>query len=93
MSQAIIADLMNRILGCVGQSMTKDTARQLVKLRLDKRCQTYVDSLADKANEGQLSPSELNEYRSLVNVFDRVAVLQSKARQYLAKRRRSSVAS
>ena len=39
-----------------------------------------------KANEGQLSPSERDEYAAYVRAIDLVSILQSKARRFLAQR-------
>jgi hypothetical protein len=91
MSEPIIAALFNQVLDCVEGRLTVDAARQLVNLRLDRQSQAYLDTLADKSTEGALSPVEREEYRALVKLLDRVSILQSRARQLLAKKRRTSV--
>ena len=44
--------------------------------------------MADKCNEGQLSPEERAEYEALVRAIDFITILQSKARRRLAKTRK-----
>ncbi len=67
--------------------MTPQFARQLVDLRLDPQLQKQLDRLADKCNEGRLSPKERATYESYVSAIDVISILQSKARRVLARLR------
>ena len=64
--------------------LTPEFARQLVGLRADPAVQERVDSLADKCNEGQLTHEERAEYEMYVSFIDFMAILQAKARRFLA---------
>ena len=48
--------------------------------------QARLDELAERHNEGQLSPEDLTEYQALVNGINLTSVLQAKARSVLQPR-------
>jgi hypothetical protein len=52
-------------------------------MRADEAVQSRIDYLADRANEGQLSPLEAEEYDGYLHAIDVIAVLQAKARSQL----------
>ena len=64
--------------------MTVELARELVELRATPEVQERVDALAEKCNEGQLSPEERAEYESYVQAIHLIGILQRKARRFLA---------
>ena len=74
------------LLDLVTECFTADVARRVAGLRIDPETQARVDELADKANEGTLSPEERAEYAEYVEAADLVAILQAKARRVLAQR-------
>jgi hypothetical protein len=80
--------VLDSILDPLARSLTPAAARALVRFRADAATQAHIAELADKCNEGQLSPEERLEYEAYVRAIDLVAVLQSKARQSLAEARR-----
>jgi hypothetical protein len=43
------------------------------------------DYLAERANEGLLTPDERAEYEAYINTADIIAILKLKARRYLAE--------
>jgi hypothetical protein len=45
-----------------------------------------MEELAEKCNEGLLTPDELAEYEAYTEASTLIAILQSKARKLLAKR-------
>ncbi len=73
----------DRILGPVTECFTPQVAQRLAELRADPKTQSRLDLLAEKANEGQLSPEEEVEYNQSVDAIDVLAILQAKARAYL----------
>jgi hypothetical protein len=79
-----ITHLLDRLLDPVARALTPDVARRVVALRADAQVQARVDLLADRCNEGVLTPDERAEYESLVSAAGLIAVLQSKARAALA---------
>jgi hypothetical protein len=46
--------------------------------------------LAEKCNEGELTPPERREYEGYVRAIDFISILQAKARKALMKRRKAS---
>jgi hypothetical protein len=65
------------------RGLTPAIARRLVMLRADPEAQLRIDELARKSNAGQISPDELDEYRSSVSAGTFIAIVQSKARALL----------
>jgi hypothetical protein len=55
-----------------------------VKLRADEETQVRVRELAEKCNEGTLSPEERSEYEAYIMAAEVVAILQAKARSRLS---------
>jgi hypothetical protein len=81
--------LVNRLLEPLGRCLTPEVARQLVQLRADPKTQARVQTLADKCNEGLLSPAERAEYEAFVSTSNFIAILQAKARALLARQGKS----
>lgn len=73
----------DRILDPVTDCFTPQVARRLAELRADQKTQARLDLLAEKANEGQLTPEEDIEYKQSIDAIDVLAILQAKARAYL----------
>lgn len=61
----------------------RDAAQRILELQIDPTVQTRLDVLAEKANQGILSAEEREEYESLVEGLDLLAVLKTKARTLL----------
>jgi hypothetical protein len=76
----IRANLLDRFLDPFGAFLTPEVARRLVDFRVDEQTQARIDELADKCNEGQLTPAEREEYDTYISVIDFITVLQAKAR-------------
>ena len=76
---------LDRFLEPVIEALTPASARKLVDLRIDPNIQAHVDVLRCKANEGTLTPEEEAEYKDFVEAVDLMSIIQSKARQFLAK--------
>jgi len=84
------ADVMSRLLDSLTDCFTPAVARRVARFRADPDTQARIDELADKCNEGELTAAERREYESYVRAISLITVLQSKARRYLAKARKSS---
>jgi hypothetical protein len=84
MIQAPPPSFLEQLLGPVGRAMTPDFARELVELRASEEVQARIDELAEKCNEGQLSPDEHTEYEDYVRAIHLIGILQKKARKVLA---------
>jgi hypothetical protein len=74
---------LDRLLEPVIRTLTPEVARALVEVRADPELQARMDELAEKCNEGQLSPEEREEYETSIRFANFIAILQAKARALL----------
>ncbi len=72
--------LLDQLSGC----LNAEAARRVVELKIDDETQARVAALGEKANEGLISPEELEEYKSYVEIGDVIAILKLKAKKLLA---------
>jgi hypothetical protein len=77
--------LLDRILEPVSASLNPEAARKLLRLKADPKTRARVTKLADKCNEGELTPAERREYELYLLANHFVAMLQAKARVLLAR--------
>lgn len=75
--------LMDHIVEPFAECLTEDAAKKIVALRAEPELQHRVDELADKANLGELTSAERNEYDRYLAAFHFVTVMQSRARRFL----------
>ncbi|MFO0969156.1 MAG: hypothetical protein U0793_26680 [Gemmataceae bacterium] len=54
--------ILDRILDPVTSSLNEEAARKLIGLKADRKAQARVAKLAEKCNEGELTPRERQEY-------------------------------
>jgi hypothetical protein len=79
------SQLVSRLLAPVTECLTPDVASALVHLRAQPDVQAHIDDLAERCNEGRLTPFEQAEYRDIVEAIDFISILQAKARARLAR--------
>ena len=77
------SSLANHVLDLAAQCFDAPTLNALAKLRLTPKLAARVDRLADKANEGHLTPREREEYRSYIETTELLGFIQLRARQKL----------
>jgi hypothetical protein len=75
---------LGRLIDSLAECLTPESARRVLALKADKKLQARVEHLADRCNEGLLTPEERAEYGDYVSYGTFVAILKSKARQLLA---------
>jgi hypothetical protein len=73
-----------KILDPLAACFTPEVAQRVVELRADPVVQARIEVLADKCNEGTMTPEEMAEYEAYIHAMDVLAVLQHKARTLLA---------
>jgi hypothetical protein len=78
------AAYLDRMLVPVSECFTPEAARKLVQLRADPDLQARIDELADRNTEGVLTEEERGEYETSVRAANLIAILQAKARKFLA---------
>lgn len=76
---------LSRFLDPVTSLLTPEVARRIVDFRAEAQTQARLDELAEKSNEGLLSPEERTEYEGYVRAIDLITILQLKARNLLDK--------
>src|SRR5260370_31121398 len=81
---------LDRLVEPVVRTFTPEVARALIRLRADPDLQARMDELADKCNEGQLTPDEQNEYGTAIRFANYLAITQSKCRRLLKVSQRTS---
>lgn len=77
--------VLDRFLEPIRQSLTPEQVRSLINFQVDAATQATIDELARKCNEGELTERERAEYEAFVDAGDIIAILQAKAREYLAR--------
>lgn len=76
-----LAKLLDPVAAC----FTPEVAQRIAELRADPEVQARIEALAEKCNEGTLTPEEMAEYDAYVQAMDVIAVLQKKARSLLVQ--------
>jgi hypothetical protein len=80
-------EILEQVLDPFVDCLTPEAAERIVALRAEPAVQMRLDQLADRANEGVLTPEEQAEYERFRATFHLVSLLQSKARQLLNAQR------
>jgi hypothetical protein len=75
---------LDRFLEPVTEVFTPTLARKLAGLRADAQLTAHIEGLRRKAEEGALTSDEEAQYKDFVEASDVIAILQAKARRYLA---------
>lgn len=79
------AGLLGRVMEPLGRCLTPASAKEILSVRADETAVARLEELALKSDAGTLTPDERAEYRLFVEVGDLLALLQAKARRYLAE--------
>lgn len=74
---------LDRLVDPVVRTFTPEVARALVRLRADPELQARMDELAEKCNEGRMTPAEREEYDTSIRFANYLAIIQARARRLL----------
>ncbi len=77
------ATLLDGLLEPFGECLTPEVAQKLVDMQAGPAVIARVEALADKCNEGTLTPEEHAEYESYVQVNQVMTMLKVRARKFL----------
>ncbi len=77
--------VLDRFLRPFTECLTPEVAQRIVNLQLDPQSQSRLDELAAKANEGQLTDDERQEYEEFVEGIDLMGILKARVRTVLAQ--------
>ncbi len=75
--------LLEALAESVAACLDATSLRAIANLELDSRTRRRLDKLADKANEGQLTPEERAEYQRFIGVSEFLGLAQLRARARL----------
>ena len=67
----------------LSRCLDSESAKRVLELSVDPVVQARVDVLAERANEGLLTPEERAEYEAYINADDFIAILKMKAKRHL----------
>jgi hypothetical protein len=82
MSQTHETSVLDRMLDPLSRCLDAESAKRVLELKIDPAVQARVDVLAERANEGLLTPEERAEYEAYVNIDDVISILKMKAERY-----------
>jgi hypothetical protein len=77
------ASVLDRLLSPISQSLNPENARAIAEMEAPPEDQRRILELAEKCNQGGLTPDERDEYETYVHAGNLIAILQAKARLYL----------
>ncbi|MCW5556089.1 MAG: hypothetical protein KIS67_28530 [Verrucomicrobiae bacterium] len=77
--------ILDRLLEPVSRSLNPASAKALAEMEADPVAAERVSVLAEKCNEGTLTPTEEREYETYVHAGNLIAILKAKARLYLKR--------
>jgi hypothetical protein len=76
---------IDSLLDPFSRCLDAESARRIVNFRPDASVQERIETLAEHANEGTLSPEERDEYEGLINAADFISILKLKAKLHLER--------
>jgi hypothetical protein len=68
----------------LGQALTPAAAQAILSVRAGDAALARIEELARRCDEGSLTSEERAEYQLFVDVGDLIALLQARARRFLA---------
>ncbi len=68
----------------IAEILPAETVQQILDLSMDPVIQQEIDDLAEKANQGTLTPEEREKYQKYVDELDLIAIFKLKARAALS---------
>jgi hypothetical protein len=80
--------ILERMLRPFSEMLDEKSAQRFVDFKADKVVQARVRKLAEKCNEGLLTPDEKSEYETIVAADSILSILKAKARYLLSKKRK-----
>jgi hypothetical protein len=80
-----ISQAFHRGTAPIFELLTADQTKRLAELQGDPDLTKRAAELAEKANEGELSPAEREEYEAYIEANNLLAILQAEARYRLGQ--------
>jgi len=83
MSQIQETSVLDRMLDPLIRCLDAESVKRVSELSVDPAVQARVDALAERANEGLLTPEERAEYLAYINADEFIEILKLKAKRHL----------
>jgi hypothetical protein len=77
------ANFLSRVLDPLAHCLNREAAMRILDQRIDPEVQARVAVLAERANEGELTPEVRDEYLSYIEAADLLSIFKLKARRHL----------
>jgi hypothetical protein len=77
------ADFLNQVLDPLASSLNQEAARSILGVHIDPEIEARVAVLAERANEGDLTREERDEYLCYTEAADLLAIFKLKAKRHL----------
>ncbi len=78
--------ILRRVVGPEVPYLSREAAREILRLEFDKRDQRRMNELAAKNRRGDLSAAEGNDLDNFIRVGQTIGILKSKARLTLRRK-------
>lgn len=75
---------LDGLLDPLATSLDSSALRQIMEFRVSPEVQARIDYLAQRANDGELTPDEDAEYEALIDGAELITILKLKAKRLLA---------
>jgi hypothetical protein len=75
--------LVEALADSVASCLDAQSVQAIANLKMDERAQHWLDELADKANEGELTDDERSEYQRFIRISEFLGMAQLRARARL----------
>ena len=72
--------LLEALAESVAACLDEKSLQAIASLELDPRTRERLDTLADRANEGEITPEERAEYQSFIGISEFLGLAQLRAR-------------
>lgn len=82
---AKMSEYISSVLTDVADALNVEAAQRLLEMQPDDEVVRHAEHLAAKANEGELTDKERDEYLAFITASEMLAILQLKARRRIAR--------
>jgi len=83
MSAPSTPPLVESLADSVASCLDAQSLQAIANLKMDARAEQWLDELADKANEGDITDDQRSEYQQFIRISEFLALAQLRARQRL----------
>jgi hypothetical protein len=74
---------LDRLLDPFANCLNVESAERIARFQIDAKVQARINELAEKSNDGLLTPEERAEYKSYIDAADLITIFKLKAKRLL----------